>query len=498
MINKSADDQAAIIDIGSNSVRLIVYRLLGSSALPYINEKVMAGLGRGLSEAGVMSNEAIDEALDALVRYRAILKALGVTRVDAVATAAVRRANNRLDFTARAEAIIGQDLRILSGEDEGRLAALGVAAGLHEPKGLVGDLGGSSLELVPTPDHSAGRPGETHFLGPFALDDGEPFDERRIRMLIRQRLETSERVKDGYERFYAVGGAWRALAKLDMEMRGYPLRILHAYQMNAGDVRKCVRTALASVNDTSVRSTVERLSRRRVKTLPYAALVLDELMAATGAKNVVVSSNGLREGVLWEPRGADHSDPLRDGAIALFDLNETQVSFGEQLHRFVRAVLAPEPDLFGSLSADERIETAACLLADSGWRFHPDHRADLVFEQVLLAPLLSTDHAERLFLATAVASRHQRKFERPKRYAGLLSPAQVERAGRLGALMRLGCEFSGRSAANLASASLQRTPDTLVLRVPAIQATMVSSMVVRRLGQAAATFDLQPDVTIED
>ncbi|MEO1102006.1 MAG: hypothetical protein AAFW65_09195, partial [Pseudomonadota bacterium] len=262
--------RAAIVDIGSNSVRLVIYAVHGAAALPYFNEKVMAGLGRGLAETGELSEESVSAALAALRRFKAIVQGLDVKAIEAVATEAVRHASNGPAFARRAAMVLGQDLTILSGEAEGRLSAIGVLAGAHKPFGLVGDLGGSSLEL-----HSIGideaPAGETHLVGPLALSSNGSFSESKVRDLVGEHLSESAHSGAGYDRFYAVGGAWRALAKLHMDLRSYPLRVLNGYTLRAKDLRKTIKAVLASGDTPQLRSRLESISSRRAPMAPYAA-----------------------------------------------------------------------------------------------------------------------------------------------------------------------------------------------------------------------------------
>lgn len=493
MTASPAPDRAAIIDVGSNSVRLVIYEVHGAAALPTFNEKTMAGLGRGLSDTGAMSDAAMDDALAVLRRFKAILQALDVTNIEAVATAAVRQASNGPAFARRAAMVLGQDLRVLSGADEGQLSALGVASGVFDPKGLVGDLGGSSLEFYPV---RAGddATGETHFVGPLALGADRDFDEADVRSRVRKQLKSSDLLKADHKRFYAVGGAWRALAKLQMDIDRYPLRVLQGYTMRAKDVRRAVKAALSSASDPTMRARVDNLMKRRAGTLPYAAVVLDELLDRGDFSEVVVSSYGLREGVLRDLVGNQDGDPLLDGAAAFTRLSSDQTAFGVSLYDFVAPALAPKPDLFGSFDADDRIDRAACLLADSGGRFHPDHRASMAFDQALRAPYAGLNHQERVFIAAAVGWRYSRGFSLRDKYVGLMSDEQIDRARRLGTCMRLGAVFSGRSAPILNEARLERGAGVLTLVVLARSQAMVSQTVERRLAQTATALGVDSEI----
>ena len=481
----------AIIDIGSNSVRLTVNVVNQMASIPYINEKIMPGLGRGLAKTGMIDKEAARETLNILGRYQAILKTLKVKDIRPIATAAVRSAKNGQDFAKTASNILGTRVKILDGPHEGKLAGMGVAYGIDRPKGLVGDLGGSSLELVKVDKHKISETAESFLVGPLALNGGSAFNERRSREVIRKELKSSTVLSKTHRHLYAVGGAWRLLAKLDMEQKMYPLKVLHGYTLSDRQIRRIIRYAVSSVNDPAARAVIEQISERRASTLPYAALVMDELLSTSRADQVTVSASGLREGVLFQDQELD-DDPLKQGIITLFDLDSIQVKFGMALYKFTKNVIAGEGSIFNEQLSDKRIDKAACVLADAGWRFHPDHRVDLVFNQVLYCPLVAVSHPERIYMATAIANRYQRDFTLPEQLAKLLSTEQIQRARVFGALMRLGHEVSRRSSAMLRSIELSKTQHQLFLRVPSSIINTLSPPVSKRLDQAATLLGLSP------
>lgn len=486
-------DRSAVIDIGSNSVRLVIYDVMGASALPTFNEKVMAGLGAGLLQTGKLSPEGYQSALNALARYRAILDALSVKNVSAVATAAVREAEDGPDFVRDAELALGINVRVLSGADEARLSSIGVTAAFHEPVGLIGDLGGSSLEF-----HAVGRKasaGESLMLGPLSIAS-EVFDYKSVRSATRKPLKATATLTDASGDFFAVGGAWRSFARLAMELDDYPLQVLHGYHLKSGQISRAIKTCIDSVKHPAARARLEEIDKRRADTLPYAAVVLEQILDIGAFDRAIVSSYGLREGVLRDSMGPARADPLVDGVIAFTRLQATQIDFGNALYEFLAGVFGPEPDLFGSSSADERIDRAACLMADSAGRFHPDHRADAAYYQALRAPYAAVDHRQRALIAHAVGCRYSRKFVPPSAYAHINSGEEALRARQLGTAMRLGAVFSGRSGPNLRRAALRRQGGSLELRVKKRDKAMVSETVERRLLQTAELLDLTPEVAL--
>lgn len=483
----------AIIDIGSNSVRLTVNVVNQMASIPYINEKIMPGLGRGLSETGMIDQQAEKETFSILARYRAILDTLKVQDIRPIATAAVRTARNGKEFARTASMILGTEVKILDGQREGVLAGMGVAYGIDRPKGLVGDLGGSSLELVKVKKHKISKKAESFLVGPLALNSDDTFNERRIRTSIRDAFESSEVLTDNHDSFFAVGGAWRLLAKLDMELKKYPVKVLHGYTLSESQMRKIIRFAVSSVEDHSVKAVIAQISERRTNDLPYAALVMDELLSICRIKQVTISASGLREGVLYQDQELD-DDPLRQGIITFFDLDSIQVKFGRTLHKFTRKLMKGEGKLFNESSVDKRIDRASCLLADAGWRFHPDHRVSLVFDQILYCPLVAVSHKERLLMAATIAFRYQRDFALPMQFSDLLTNEQIQRAEIFGALMRLGHEVSRRSSTMLSMIELVKSNKQLLLRVPSSVIETLSPPVSKRLDQASALLGLTPGI----
>ncbi|HEY9233629.1 MULTISPECIES: Ppx/GppA phosphatase family protein [Phenylobacterium] len=453
--------QAAVIDVGSNSVRLVIYRLEGRAIWTIFNEKALAGLGRDLPRTGRLSPEGVETALAALRRFRATLTGWDRAEIFAVATAAVREAADGPDFLARVEMETGIRLRVLSGAEEARYAALGVIAGQPDAAGVVGDLGGSSLELVHL-DPSAPPDGITLALGPFALGAPQALDIDKVRRLIDQRIEAAA-LRFRTREFHAVGGAWRNLALLHMEMADYPLKVAHQYEMNRSDALDVARFVARQSKGSLER--IQGLSKKRFDTLPYSALVLDALIERLGIERLVISAYGLREGLLLESMSPEESarDPLIEGCEALTTVRGLSADLGPALHAWLAPAFDQLPPVFGA--REPVLTAAACRLADLGARLHPDHRGELAFEQVLRAPLAGMNHPERAFLASAAFARHSSAPTTPNMttVGKVLSADRRQRARALGTAIRLGCDLSGRNAALLDRCSLAIDGDRLVL-----------------------------------
>ncbi|MEM7493592.1 MAG: Ppx/GppA family phosphatase [Pseudomonadota bacterium] len=475
----------AVIDIGSNTCRLVIYDVLGVALLQSFNEKAMAGLGRGLPETGMLSKEGRVIALEACRRYAAILKGLGVSEIYPVATAAVRVASDGVDFVKDVEKSLGRPVQVLSGPDEGRLSASGVVTGLHEVDGIVADLGGSSLELQSLRGGTPRQKGETHLLGPLAFTDADdkPLDKRR--KAIKQTLKSSKILTSKTEKLYAVGGAWRNVAAVHMELVGYPLHILQGYKMTASDVREVIDTADFARLDKVTRSRLQRVAKRRYGTLLHTAIVLEALMKLAVTKEVIISANGLREGVVIDALSEAQAveSQLQDFLRLYLRPSFAAETYANELVRFCEPISKV-------LSISKSVVTAACYLADSGSRMHPDHRPKLVYDQALQAPYPKLGHADRLFVAHACASRYTFKHVIPDALKKLQSEADQKNARILGTALRLAGVFSGRSASILAHAALRLEDQELILQVGQAERNLVSETGKRRLDQLAGLLGL--------
>jgi exopolyphosphatase/guanosine-5'-triphosphate,3'-diphosphate pyrophosphatase len=490
-----APRDAAVIDIGSNSVRLVVYRLEGRAIWTVFNEKVLAGLGRDLAKTGRLSPDGVAQTLQALKRFRAVLEAVNPAEVFAVATAAARDAADGPDFIRRVREETGFSVRVLSGEEEAHYAAVGVLAGAPDATGVVGDLGGASLELVRLSATGAGQ-GVTLPLGPFSLagPNGASFDAERVRRLSRERIAA---VAGDFrtDTFHAVGGAWRNLALLHMRLSGYPLHVVHQYEIGAGEALEAAR--LVAHQSKSSLERIEGMSKKRSETLPYAAVVLETLIEQLGLKRIEISAYGVREGLLFEamPPRVRSLDPLIEGCSALGARQGVADDLGAALDAWIAPAFRELPALFGE--RDGVLVSAACRLADVGVRLHPDHRADLVFEQVLRAPIAGQTHAERCFLAAAAHARHATNFHPPElaTLERLLSPAQLKRARALGATIRLACDLSGRSPSLLAHARLGVDKANLTLAAdPGFADLLLGEQTNKRANTAAQHLGLKAKI----
>ena len=488
----------AVVDIGSNSVRLVVYDGLRRAPTPVVNEKILCGLGRGVSLTGNLPADAIERALGALRRFRALGKQIGVVEIFAVATAAAREAANGPSFIRSAEEALDAPISILAGRDEAQFAALGVISGIPIADGIVGDLGGGSLELVDVKD-GAIRDGVTLPLGPLRLIDMSGGSVSKARSIIDAQLGQSElmdRLRGRF--FYAVGGTWRNLARLHMRQTDYPLTVLHNYTM-ARDSARSVASLVAGLSPTSLKD-VRALSRSRADTLPFGALVLERILAAGKPKAVVVSAHGLREGLLYSKldKRKRQSDPLLAGCWDFARRYSRSPTHELELAEWSGQLV--EQGLIKETPEEARLRRAACMLADISWRAHPDYRGGRSLMTITQAAFVGIDHPGRVFIALAVFYRYEGASSEdvPTDLLKLLREDWIERARVLAAAMRLAYVLTAAMPGLLPQIVLEAAPDKgLILGLRRSHGDLMGETVQKRLDALAALLGRTGKVVIK-
>ena len=429
----------AVIDIGSNSVRLVVYEAMARSLITIFNEKALCGLGREVQSTGLLAPDAVTKALTSLRRFRALCRVMKVRRVHAIATAACRDASNGADFIAKAERICGVRIEILPGPREAKLSALGVVSGVHKPDGIVGDLGGGSLELIDVRGNRI-RGGVTLPLGSLALQDLSHKSLKRAERIVKFEISEVAQITAGRGRaFYAVGGTWRALARIHIIQSEYPLRVMHGYSIPAQEALDFARR-LRRLVAANMLADIEVVADARRPLLAYAALVLEYIIRVAKPKTIVFSTFGVREGLLYQmlPEAERTKDGFICAAQELNKLLSRSARHAEELiewtDRLVRVVKLRETE------EDRRLRHAACLLSDIGWRVHPDHRGEETLNLITNGNFGSISHEGRVFVALSVFFRYAGlsvENEPPAIMQEMVPPAMLERARLLGAAFRV-------------------------------------------------------------
>ena len=486
----AAHPRTAIIDIGSNSIRLVVYQ--GPKRLPSIlfNEKVMAGLGRGLAETGAIEPEAMARALNGLARFAALAREMEVSAVRTVATAAVRDAANGGELVAYARTL-GLDVELLSGDAEALAAGRGVLSAIPEADGIVGDLGGGSLELVDVRDGAVGE--RISFpLGVLRLGAiraaGEGALERRVSQLLDR---AGWRGRAAGRPFYLVGGSWRSLARLDMHLTGYLLPIVHHYTMSAQTVAR-LNAVLPTLDKARLRE-VPDLSAARIPTLGDAAALLEVVLHQLDGATTIVSAYGLREGLLY---GALEPEVQREDPLIVATRDEGRrlgrfVEHGDLLDRWIAPLFVDDaPEL-------ARLRHAACLLADVGWHANPEFRAERGLDFALHGDWVAIDARGRALVAQALFTGLGGGAKSPKPLAELAPAVELRRAAAWGLAIRLGQRLSGGVAGPLQRARLGRERGAVTLALANGDAALYGETVERRHRALAAALGGEPRLIVD-
>lgn len=486
----------AVIDIGSNSVRLVAYDRLSRSPVPMFNEKSLCGLGRDVAVTGLLPEDGLVQAREAIKRYKVLCDLMKVERLFVLATAAARRATNGPAFIAEVEIMLGQKVSMLPGTEEARLAALGVVAGLHRPSGLVGDLGGGSLELIDLQDGVLGE-GVSLELGGLALRDASNRDLKKAASIVARAFKHYPRMslaKGGD--LFAIGGTWRAIARLHMAHTKNPLNVLHEYAIPAGEIVEFCR--LLRKVDVDTLPAIQEIAKERRPLLVYGALVLEMLIERSGIERFVISTSGVREGVLYSqlPAAMRLQDPLVIGARALSDLHARDPAHADELMAwtdgFADSLAVPETE------KQRRLRHAACLVSEVAWRANPDYRAEEASRVVAFAALSSINHEERAFLASVQYARYEGLSENtvpPLR--SLLTPARIDEARALGCLIRVAYNISAGQPGVLAQTPIRMDNGVLTLALPKHFSDLLSERLSGRLKQTAKVLGCPFTVVVE-
>lgn len=429
--------RVGVVDVGSNSVRMVVFDGAARSPAYFYNEKIMCGLGKGLAETGMLNPEGRRRALAALKRFSLLAKGMGIDTLTVVATAAAREAKDGPAFQAEVLAQTGLKIWVVDGDEEARLSAQGVLLGWPEAKGIVCDIGGNSMELAKIGGGKVGKRVSTP-LGPFRLLQVGDTAKKRAAHIDRILKDCQAELKSEGERIYLVGGSWRVIARLDMERRNYPLTVLHEYRMTPKGLVDTLDWIEAS--DLAVLRARTGTSPERMELVPLACEVLRELIKMLKPSEIDVSAYGIREGLLFEqmPDRLRARDPLIEAARMAEKTSARMPGFGKKLYEFL------EPLFVGASDERIRLTKAACLLHDTTWRAHPDYRAEACFDNATRANLGGLDHPGRVFLGLALLHRYKnsRAGSRLEPMFRLLTEDQLQEAEVLGKAMRFGAMFA--------------------------------------------------------
>jgi len=476
------DGRIAIIDIGSNSIRLVVYDQQKRSPVAIYNEKVMSALGKGLAASGVLNPEGVESAKEALRRFLAMGRNMEIGSLHVMATAAVRDANDGASFARYLEDTYDIDVDVISGKKEARLGAYGVSASMYKPQGITGDLGGGSLELVLLDDNTVSDHASLP-LGSLRMIDETKGDRDKLKKLIDKRFAELSWLDDyKAENFYAIGGSFRALAKMHMLECEYPLRILHEYTVEAKPFRSFLRGIADMPMDRLEK--FSGISTKRAPALPGAALVLERILDTTRPENLVFSASGIREGYLYEKLSPfiRTQDGLLASCTEFATKSGRTTAYANELFAWMAPLIKKEPE------SERRLRFAFCLLSDIALHIHPEYRAEWAFQRILYSALTGLLHRERVTLALALYHRYQYKIKEEWPALKLLQPADRKWARMIGTTANLAYHLSGSIAGNLHNADLTLEKDRVALKLLGNMQDAMGDAIKKRIDGVDAAY----------
>lgn len=479
----------AVLDIGSNSVRLVVYERHARALTPLYNEKSACALGRGLAVTGRLAYESIDRALTAIQRFALVTRLMQVGQVHVLATSAVREAENSKMFVDAVTEIMGADVRVLSGQEEAHFAALGVIAGMPGFVGVVGDLGGGSLELSAISAAGHDSVGETHELGVIRLQDDAGGSLVKAQAIARQRLKNSRHAKDAPGSvFCAIGGTWRSLAKVHQVLRNYPLHMVQHYSAKASDILTLCDEIVEAVAAGKSMPGADLVSSSRRDLVPYGAAVMGEVLRAGKFETVMFSALGVREGYLYGLLEPDEQalDPLLQAAEEMSVLRSRSPAHAVDLTDFSAEFLTAIG--VRETAEEQRLRKVACYLADIGWRGHPDYRGEQSVDLVAYGSLTGVDHPGRAFLAEVLAVRYMGLKHKSvsQSLLTLAGPVANAKARLIGATFRVAYPMSAAMPGVLPRTGFSLDGSKLVLHLPQDLAFLDGEHLRGRLDQLAS------------
>ncbi|MGE0753698.1 MAG: Ppx/GppA family phosphatase [Alphaproteobacteria bacterium] len=442
------DSRVGIIDIGSNSIRLVIYDQLKRSPVPIYNEKVMCALGKGLAKTGMLSPEGVKMARDTLRRFLAMGRNMEITTLYVIATAAVREATDGVHFTRELEKEHDIDIEVISGKREARLGAYGVCSSMHQPHGITGDLGGGSLELVYM-DNGMIEDHTSLPLGGLRMIDETGGDREKIRALVDKNFNGLSWLHNKeIENFYAIGGGFRALARIHMTLNQYPLQILHQYEVDASEFYSFAQE-IVTMKESAL-AKLPGVAQKRLHQLPGAALVLQNIIQHCRPESIIFSGSGIREGYFYEKLSpyTRQQDGLLTSCTEFITKGGRSPAYANELFEWMSPLLTGEDESL------QRLRMAFCLLSDIALHIHPSYRADWAYHRILFSALNGLSHHQRVKLSLALYHRYNFKLKSSWPTLDLLDEKDRHWARLTGTMANLAYHLTGNIAGTLQHSSI--------------------------------------------
>ena len=473
--NIGRDGRIGIIDIGSNSIRLVIYDQQKRSPVAIYNEKVMCELGKGLASSGMLNPDGVELAKQSLRRFLGLGRNMEIASLYVMATAAIRDAKDGESFANFLEETYDINVDIISGKKEAKLGAYGVCASMYKPQGITGDLGGGSLELVKVADgHTVDH--TSLLLGSLRMIDESKGDRDKLRKLIEKRFSELKWLDEKkVPAFYAIGGSFRALAKMHMAAANYPLRILHEYKVDTKNFLNFARD-ISSMSFEKMEK-LPGVAAKRIPALPGAAIVLEHIFNHAKPEHIIFSTSGIREGYLYEKLSpyVRAQDGLLSSCTEFSVKGGRSTSYSNELFTWMFPLLPNETE------SERRLRLAFCLLSDIAQHIHPEYRAEWSYHRVLYSSLAGLTHRERVKLSLAMYHRYQFRCKENWPSLSLIKESDRNWARLVGSAANLAYHLSGSNAGNLHMTSFIVEKDQLSLQLAGNMQDVLGDAIKRRL-----------------
>ena len=475
------DRPVAVADLGSNSFRLVVYRPPARAPVVLYNERVIVGLARTLNRSGQLQRRGREDALATVQRFHRLARAMDAQRIHMVATAAIREAADGGPLVEAIRQRTGIEVEVMGARREARLAASGLLAGIPAADGILGDMGGGSIEFARV-RRGGVLASDSLPAGMLRLMDRSRHVAAEAGPLLARELAPLDWLRGGRGRpFYAIGGSWRALARALQSRTRHPLPIIHGYRLNRDELLH----HLAELIDLPGRKLPHSIPSHRRRGLPFAAAAMLAVMRTVRPSKVVFSGFGLREGILLDlldPPAGPPMSPLHEASASLEPANRPFVGDTRIIADWLRPALRDA----GFRNRNREFLGACARLVDLAWNEHPDHRARYAFDRVALRPLLPVSQTVRIRMALALHARYTGAgvTGRMRSIAGLIPDAQARWSRVVGLALRLAMTIGGGTAHTLESCRLELRDGVLVLTVPRCLDALVVRARLKTLAEA--------------
>lgn len=489
--NKSLkeDSRIAIIDIGSNSIRMLIYEDFNSSIVPFFNEKAVCELGKNLDKSRKLNKSGKEYAIKVLKRFNEILNVSKINNFQIIATAALREATDAQDFVKEIENIFSTSVKILSGDQEAEYAAEGVKVSFKNVDGLVADLGGGSLELAHV-DNNKILEKTSLPLGVLRLLNNPLIKKNNLPKYVKKLFKDEKWLaKKKFKNLYLVGGTWRALFKLHLFQNDHPVHIIHQYYLEKFELLRFT-DKISRFNKNKLKS-VEYISKSRTQYLPYSSIILNEILDITSPDFIHCSICGVREGKLALDF-LDDVDINQNTKNSLNFISKKRGDIGENYKKYFNFI---KPVFIENEYFNEELLILACVLSHMDWGLGAFQKAELVFNETLNTPLLKLTHKERIQLALACYWRYCSIKYNPKiEYLKFLNNNEIFSSKQVGSALRFANSLTSISTIFLDEFKLYKRGNSIFLKIPSQHQEIISKQVIKKFKAFSKELFLEPRV----